>query len=79
MSRIDTTLSQLQAQGRKRIGQLPGAARHIGVGVAVQWAVGLARNNVLLTVLGSAVFEHGRNQQRAVHHQAGLQGHGVVS
>src|SRR5450830_1329031 len=64
--------ARLQAQRTQRVGQLPGAPGQVGEGVAVQAAIGLARDDLLRAELGGTVFQDGRNQQGAVHHAAGL-------
>ena len=51
-----------QAQRLQSVGKLPGAPGHVGKPVAVQAAVGVARNDLLIAVLVLTVFEDGRNQ-----------------
>ncbi|MNV29130.1 hypothetical protein D3C71_1203430 [compost metagenome] len=51
-----------QAQRLQCVGQLPGAPGHVGETVAVQAAIGVARDDLLIAVLVLAMFEDGRDQ-----------------
>ena len=63
-------VTALEAHLSKRNRKLFRAARHVGVGVAVERLVGQTGNDLLLPEVRLRALQQRRNRQREVHHQA---------